>query len=69
MTYERIFELKFKKGFSTSELMQRFPEEADKVREIALLHVPIPLLREMVAEADLLKRIIYLKRKFLGQLG
>ena len=69
MTYEKIFKLKFKKGYSTNELIQRFPEEADKVREIALLHLPTPLLKKTVSEAGLLEKILDLKRKFLGQLN
>ena len=69
MTYEKIFELKFKKGYSTNELIQRFPEEADKVREIALLHLPTTLLKKTVSEARLLEKILDLKRKFLGQLN
>lgn len=67
MTYQKIFELKFKEGYSTSELMRRFPEEANKVREIALLQIPTHLLKKIVSEQDLLEKIISLKRKFLGR--
>lgn len=67
MTYQKIFELKFKKGYSTSELIQQFPDEADKVREIALLQVPTPLLKKTLPEESLLKRVLSLKKKFLTQ--
>ena len=66
MTYEKIFELKFKKGYSTNELIQKYPEVAHKVREIALLHLPTPLLKKTVSEDWLLARVLNLKRKFLG---
>ncbi len=69
MTYEKIFELKFKKGYSTSELIEKFPGEADKVREIALLHLSTPTLKKTLSEEDFLKRILDLKRKFFGELG
>ena len=68
MTYQKLFELKFKKGYSTNELIEKFPEEAGKVREIALLQIPTPLLRRTLAEDGLLERILDLKQKFLGRL-
>jgi hypothetical protein len=67
MTYERIFDLKFKQGYSTTELIQRFPKEADKVREIALLQIPTPLLKKTVPEIALLEKILSLKRKFFSR--
>ena len=69
MTYKKIFELKFKKGYSTNELIEKFPEQADKVREIALLHLPTPLLKKTVSEDGLLERVLNLKRKFSGHLS
>ena len=64
VTYRAIFNLKFKKGVSTSELIQRFPKEAAKVREIALLQIPTPLLKKVVPEEHLLEKVLLLKRKF-----
>lgn len=69
MTYEKIFELKFKEGYSTRELMERFPREVEKVKEIALLHVPTAVLKKVVSEATLLGKILNLKKRFLGKLG
>ena len=68
MTYEKIFDLKFKKGYSTNELIEKFPAEADKVREIALLHLSTPLLKKTVSEDWLLEKLLNLKRKFLSRL-
>lgn len=67
MTYKRIFKLKFKEGYSTNELIEKFPEEANKVREIALLQIPISILKRTLAEEGLLERILNLKRKFFGR--
>ena len=66
MTYEKLFELKFKKGYSTNELIEKFPEEAAKVREIALLQIPTSTLKRTVAEDSLLEKLLTLKRKFWG---
>jgi len=68
MTYEELFELKFKKGYSTHELIERFPREADKVREIALLQIPTPVLKKTLGEVSLLEKILNLKRKFSARL-
>ncbi len=66
MTYEKIFDLKFKKGYSTNELIEKFPSEADKVRKIALLHLSTPILKKTLSEEDFLKKILDLKRRFFG---
>lgn len=67
MTYEKLFKLKFEKGYSTNELIEKFPGAADKVREIALLQIPTSVLKRTVAEESLLERLLNLKRKFLGR--
>lgn len=69
MSYQKIFELKFKKGYSTQTLMKRFPKEASKIREIALLQIPTPLLKEAVFEGELLEKVLALKKKFFGALS
>ena len=69
MTYQQLFELKFKKGYSTNELIRRYPKEVVKVTEIALIQIPTPVLKKTVFEADLLEKILTLKRKFLGELA
>ena len=67
MSYQKIFDLKFKKGYSTQTLIKRFPKEASKIREIALLQIPIPLLKETLSEAGLLEKVLSLKKKFFDQ--
>lgn len=66
MTYQEIFDLKFKKGYSTNQLLRRFPEDNGKVTEIALLQLPEQTLKKMVAEKESLIRILFLKRRFFG---
>ena len=69
MTYEKLFDLKFKKGYTTNDLIEKFPKEAEKVREIALLQIPTPLLKKTLCEPDLLERILTLKRRFFGRVS
>lgn len=67
MTYRKLIELKFKKGYSTLELIRRFPKEAKKVTEVALLQVPRPLLKKMTSEGVVPWELLNLKRKILGE--
>jgi len=67
MTYEKLFRLKFKKGYTTNDLMEKFPSQAAKVREIALLQIPTAVLRKTLSEPDILEKILNLKRRFLGR--
>lgn len=67
MTYEKLFRLKFKKGYTTSDLIEKFPSQAAKVREIALLQIPTSVLRKTLSEPDILEKILNLKRRFLGR--
>lgn len=67
MTYQELFDLKFKKGLSTYELVRRYPEEIERVNEVALLDVPEATLREIIREEKILTRLMRLKRKFLRQ--
>ena len=70
MTYRKLFDLKFKKGLTTHDLVRRFPENLDQISEIALMDVPEEILREVVKEEDALMRLMRLKRlysKFLPE--
>lgn len=67
MTYRELFNLKFKKGFSTYELVRRYPEEIHRVSEIALLDVPEQTLRKILREEKIFNRLIRLKRKLLSK--
>lgn len=64
MTYQRLFYLKYKKGVSTTELAQKFPEQINRVTAIALIEVPDETLRKVFPEESSYKKIIRLKKKF-----
>ena len=64
MTYRELFDLKFKKGVSTYELVRRFPREIERVSEVALLDVPEATLRSILPNRKELERLIKLKKKF-----
>lgn len=64
MTYERLFYLKYKKGLTTYELIRRFPEDAERVSEVALLDVPEPTLRKILWEKKAYERLMLLKKRF-----
>ena len=64
MTYEKLFRLKFKKGYTTTDLIEKFPKAAGKVREIALLQLPTTVLKKTLLEQDVLEKILNLKRRF-----
>lgn len=64
MTYERLFYLKFKKGVSTYELVRQFPDEIERVSEVALLDLSDTTLREIIQEDRAFRRLMRLKKKF-----
>ena len=64
MTYQEIFDLKYNQGFSTYELVQRFPQEVARISEVALLEIPEDTLREVIAESEVLDRLMNLKKKY-----
>ena len=66
MTYRELIDLKFKKGLSTYELVQRYPEEIARVSEVALLDVPEEILKSILQNQKDLERLMRLKRQFLG---
>lgn len=62
--YQKLFDLKYRKGVATCELAQLFPEHIDRVNEVALLDIPEKTLREVVPEKEILERLISLKKRF-----
>ena len=64
MTYQKLFYLKFKKGISTYELVRRFPEDINRVSEVALLDVPEETLRGILKEEKSFNRLMRLKKRF-----
>ena len=67
MTYQELFDLKFKMGLSTYELVRRFPDEIERVSEVALLDLPEATLREIIREEEALARLIKLKKRLFGE--
>lgn len=64
MTYQKLLYLKYKIGISTYELVQRFPEQIDRVSEIAMLDIPEETLKEILKEEKDFNKLIRLKRRF-----
>ncbi len=64
MTYREIFDLKYNQGLSTYELVQRFPQEVERISEVALLEIPEDTLRQVIAESEVLERVMNLKKKY-----
>ena len=62
--YEKLFDLKYRKGVPTHELAHRFPEHIDCINEVALLDIPENTLKEVLPEKRILERVINLKRQF-----
>lgn len=64
MTYDKLFFLKYKKGLSTFELIQRYPKSAKQVSRVALCDVPEETLKEIISEEEDFARLMALKKKF-----
>lgn len=69
MTYKTLFDLKFRKGFSTYDLLKKFPGELQQVSEVAMLDIPEAILREIVDEEEELRKLIRLKKQLTRYLG
>ena len=67
MTYERIFDLKFKENVTTHELGKRFPRERKKISRIALLELPFSMLRNLIKRETELKKLMFLRSWLLGK--
>ncbi|MCM8775853.1 MAG: hypothetical protein NC930_05845 [Candidatus Omnitrophica bacterium] len=67
MTYEELVDLKFHKGLSTCALVRLFPDEIERVSEVALLEVPDATLKAIIPEPRKLNRLMRLKKRFLGK--
>ncbi len=61
--YEKLFDLKYKRGMTTCELARLFPAHIDLVNEVALLDIPETTLKEVVREEKLFERLLSLKKK------
>ncbi|MBI1978427.1 MAG: hypothetical protein HYS55_06705 [Candidatus Omnitrophica bacterium] len=67
MTYEKIFHLKFNEDLPTHELRRLYPKEQKKISRVALLDLPITLLRELVKREKELRKLISLKKWLWGK--
>ena len=54
--YEKLYDMKFRQGVPTCELVHRFPKHRFRIHEVALLEVPQRTLKEVVREKALYKR-------------
>ena len=63
--YEKLFDLKYRKGVPTYELRHRFPEHISLVSEVALLEIPENTLKKLALERKILERLMSLKRAVL----
>lgn len=61
--YEKLLDLKYRRGVPTHELAHRYPDQLERVSEVALLDIPAALLRQVVREKELLERLLDLKKK------
>ena len=64
MTYREIFNMKYNQGISTSELVKRFPGDIKRISEVALLEVSDEMLRQVISEANIVERLISLKKRY-----
>lgn len=62
--YEKLIDLKYRKGVSTFKLTRQFPGHRRKIHEVALMGVEQKALRKTVKEKALLKKILSLKKKY-----
>ncbi len=69
MTYQRIFDLKFKEDVPTHELGKRYPKERRKISRIALLELPLSLLRELIKQEKEFRKLVLLKQWFFKKEG
>lgn len=65
MTYEKLYDLKFRRKMSTYDLVSKYPKEIKRVSELALMDVPEETLRQVLSKGKTLARIMQLKRRFL----
>ena len=61
--YEKLFDLKYRQGVATYELVRLFPKYMDRVNEVALLDIPENTLKKLVPEKRTLERLISLKKQ------
>lgn len=66
MTYQTLFELKFKQKIPTLELGKKFPKDKEKISRLALLELPAEVLKTVVKDAKELTHLANLKRSLFS---
>ena len=64
MSYQELCYLKFRMGISTQELLRRYPQSRNAVKDVALMELPETVLKKIISEREDLKRLLDLKRQF-----
>jgi hypothetical protein len=67
VTYEKIYDLKFRRHVPTFLLRKRFPREAEKIARIALLQLPLSVLRELIRTKRELHKVLALRKSLTGR--
>ncbi|HNX69170.1 MAG TPA: hypothetical protein PLL75_02235 [Candidatus Omnitrophota bacterium] len=62
--YEKLIELKYKKGVPTFRLIKQFPRLKKKIHEVALIGLRETTLKKTVRDRGELKRFLRLKKKY-----
>jgi len=62
MTYQKIFDLKFKHKVPTLKLQETFPRESDKIRRVALMELPLQTLKRLIKDEKKVDDLLRLKR-------
>ncbi len=62
MTYQKIYELKFRKKVPTFKLKKIFPNDHGKIYQIALMELPVRTLKRLVRNEKKLVRLLLLKK-------
>lgn len=61
MTYKKLYEMKFRMGIPTIELEKKFPKDRDKISKLALMELPLSLLRSVLNDERKLMSLLELK--------
>ena len=62
MTYQTLFDLKFKHKVPTIELEKKFPKDREKISRLALLELPSEVLKNVVRNEKELTHLQALRR-------
>ena len=69
MTYERLFQLKFKEEVPTHQLGKQFPKERRKISRLALLELAPSKLRKVIKNREELRKLMVLKEWLIKRSG